>query len=44
MSNLLIPMKFFESFAENKETKLLDDVIEGNAFTDSQRELFKHIK
>ena len=35
---------FFESFAENKETKLLDDVIEGNAFTDSQKGSFQTYK
>ena len=35
---------FFESFAENKETKLLDDVIEGNAFTDSQKGTFQTYK
>ena len=35
---------FFESFAENKETKLLDDVIEGNAFIDSQKGSFQTYK
>ncbi|GIS49186.1 MAG: hypothetical protein Ct9H90mP22_7740 [Gammaproteobacteria bacterium] len=35
---------FFESFAENKETKLLDDVIEGNVLKILKREVFKHIK
>ena len=35
---------FFESFAENKETMLLDDVIEGNAFTDSQKGSFQTYK